>query len=254
MAYIILIVYTIVDYSFFTLYLSLIFYSIYKKDTKFLIFSIFLFMVNANYFNYTIGGKPKGHFLDVLIIYFSIFSPFVFIYFIYSLIKTIKQPTLLWFVSSVALLFSILLSFRQRIKIDDFAPFVIISVVFMLAVFLKDYRIRLKPFRLLYKKLFIFLFISLIIFDCLLFISPYIFNYKIFAQFTTSNKIYKFCKTHNINYVKCNNKTLCQKLYFYGLNKGNYYFIDFDKNSKKVSISHNHKVLYNFYVSKLNKK
>jgi len=254
LSYILLLSYTIVDYSFFTLYLSLIFYSIYKKDTKFLIFSIILFMINANYFDYTIGGKPKGHFLDVLLIYFSIFSPFVFIYFIYSLIKSIKKPTLLWFISSVTLLFSILLSFRQRIKIDDFAPFVIIAVVFMIMVFFKDYRIRLKTFRTFYKKLFVFLFSSLIVFDILLFLSPYVFNQKMFTQFRYSQKIYTFCIKHNIDEVKCKNTHFCKKLYFYGLHKGNKYLISFDELRKKVSISHNHKVLYNFYVSKLNKK
>ena len=254
LSYILLLIYTIIDYSFFTLYLALIFYSIYKRDTKFLIYSLLLFMINANYFDYTIGGKPKGHFLDVLMIYFSIFSPFVFIYFIYSLIKSMKKPSLLWFISSVALLFSILLSFRQKIKIDDFAPFVIIAVIFMIMVFFKDYRIRLKIFRSFYRKLFIFLFSSLVIFDIVLFISPYYFKDKIFSQFRYSHKISLFLKQHNIDNIKCNNPHFCKKLYFYGLHKGDEYFIKIDKGFKKVSISHNHKVLYNFYVSKLNKK
>jgi len=253
-SYIFLFLFTIVDYSFISLYLGLIFYSIYKKDTKFLIYSIILLGINANYFNYEIGGHPRGHFLDVISIYFAIFSPFVFIYFLYSLIKKIKTPNLLWFISSWGLLFSILLSFRQKIKIDDFAPFVIVSVVFMVAIFFKDYRIRLKPFRLKFKFLFSLLFSSLLLFDLILFSSIYIFENKIFSQFRYSYEIYSYLKTNNIDYISSNNKKLLNKLSFYGLKQGDKYFVYFDKNSKKVSILHNNKLLYNFYVSKVNKK
>ena len=253
-SYIFLLIFTITDYSFISLYLGLIFYSIYKKDTKFLIYSIFLFMINANYFNYDIGGHPKGHFVDIFLIYSAIFSPFVFIYFLYSLIKIFKTPTLLWFISSWGLLFSLLLSFRQKIKIDDFAPFVIVAIVFMITIFLSDYRVRLKIFRPIYQKLFIFLFLTLILFDTFILTAPYFIDKKIITQFKYSYEIYKILKSNNVDYLHCNNKILCNKLYFYGLNKGNKYFLCFDKNSKKVSILHNNKLLYNFYVSKLNKK
>ena len=253
-SYILLLVYTILNYSFMFLYLALIFYSIYKKDTRFLIYSIILFAINANYFNYDIQGHPKGHFIDIILVYSAIFSPFVFFYFIHSLIRISKKPTLLWFISTSALLFSILLSFRQKIKIDDFAPFVIVSVIFMVAVFLNGYRVRLKIFRPSYRNLFIFLFSTLILFDFILLTTPYFFNNKIFTQFRYSKNIATILKNKNINYIRCNDTTLCKKLYFYGLKKGDKYFVYFDKNSKKVSILHNNKKIYNFYVSKLNKK
>jgi len=253
-SYLFLLIFSVTDYSFISLYLGLIFYSIYKKDTKFLIYSIILLGINANYFNYEIGGHPRGHFLDVISIYFAIFSPFVFIYFLYSLIKMFKIPNLLWFISSWGLLFSLLLSFRQKIKIDDFAPYVIVSVVFMISIFIKEYRVRLKIFRPFYRNLFVFLFSSLILFDFILLSTPYFFNNKIFTQFRYSKNIVTILKNNNINYIRCNNTTLCKKLYFYGIKKGNKYFLCFDKNSKKVSILHNNKLLYNFYVSKVNKK
>ena len=253
-SYLFLLIFSVTDYSFISLYLGLIFYFIYKKDTKFLIYSIILLGINANYFNYEIGGHPRGHFLDVISIYFAIFSPFVFIYFLYSLIKMFKIPNLLWFISSWGLLFSLLLSFRQKIKIDDFAPYVIVSVVFMISIFIKEYRVRLKIFRPFYRNLFVFLFSSLILFDFILLSTPYFFNNKIFTQFRYSKNIVTILKNNNINYIRCNNTTLCKKLYFYGIKKGNKYFLCFDKNSKKVSILHNNKLLYNFYVSKVNKK
>jgi len=253
-SYIFLLLFTIADYSFISLYLGLIFYSIYKRDTKFLIYSIFLLMINANYFQYDINGKPSGHFLDIILVYFSIFSPFIFIYFIYSLIKVFKTPTLLWFISSWGLLFSILLSFRQRIKIDDFAPFVIVAVVFMVSIFMHEYRLRLQIFRPFYRKIGYFLLFSIILYDIFIFSSKYFLDKSIVNQFKYSSEIATKLKIYNINNISCKDKLFCKKLYFYGLTKGNKYYLYFDKNSKKVSISHNHKKFIDFYVSKLNKK
>ena len=252
-SYLLLLFYTMVDYSFISLYLGLIFYSIYKKDNRLLIYSLFLLMINANYFNYEIKGHPRGHFADILGIYFAIFSPLVFLYFLYSLLKMIKTPSILWFISSWGLLFSILLSFRQKIKIDDFAPFVIIAVVFMIATFFKDYRIRLKIFRTPYKILFVTLLGSLILFDIFLLLSPYLFDFKLTSQFRYSKEISTHLLRKEFNYLYCNNRRLCKKLYFYGVKKGKNYYLFFDKNSKKVSISHNNRKIYSFYVSNLNK-
>jgi len=253
-SYIFLIIYAFIDYSFISLYFGLIFYSIYKKDTKFLIYSLFLLMLNANYFNYDINGHPEAHFLNLLIVYFSIFSPFVFVYFLYSILKTFKTPNLLWFISSFSLFFSILLSFRQKIKIDDYAPFVIISIIFMIKVFLNDYRVRLKIFRKPFKILFIFLFGSLISFDVLLFSSKYFLHKQIVTQFNYSKEIATFLKEHNITEIQCSDKIFCKKLYFYGIKNGNKYYLIFDKKREKVSILHNKVKLYEEYVSKLYKK
>jgi hypothetical protein len=253
-SYILLSFYTLFDYSFISLYFGLIFYSIYKKDTKFLIYSLILLMINANYFNYSIGGHPRGYFIDAFVVYLSIFSPFVFIYFLYAILKMIKKPTFLWFISAFALLFSIILSFRQRIRIDDYAPFIIVAVIFMIKIFINDYKVRLKIFRKPFQVLFVFLLFSLITFDIVLLSSKYFINKKIFSQFNYSQKIAHFLKKHKINYIYCNDKIFCKKLYFYGLKKGNQYYINFDKKSKKVSILHNKVKLYDEYVSKLNKK
>jgi 4-amino-4-deoxy-L-arabinose transferase-like glycosyltransferase len=253
-SYILLVLYVFLDYSFISLYFGLIFYSIYKKDTKFLIYSLLLLMINANYFHYDINGHPQGHFLNLFLVYLAIFSPFVFVYFLYAILKTFKKPNLLWFISTFSLLFSIILSFRQKIKIDDYAPFVIISVIFMIKVFLSDYRIRLKIFRKPFKILFVFLFLSLMFFDLCLLASKYFINKEIFYQFNYSQKIVQFLKEKNINYIYCNNQTFCKKLYFYGLSKGMIYYINFDEKSKKVSILHNKTKLYDKSVSKLYKK
>ena len=253
-SYILLLFYTLIDDSFISLYLGILFFSIYKKDFKFIIYSLLLLMINANYFNYKIGGHPQGYFVDVLLIYFSIFSPFIFFYFIYSLLKLAKTPNLLWFISIWGLIFSILLSFRQRILIENFAPFVIISIIFMIKIFLKEYRIRLKIFRQPYKILFIFLLCNLLFFDMLVLSSKLFFNKKIVSQFNYSKQIADRLKLNSIDKIQCNNKIFCEKLYFYGIKKGKRFFVYYDKNRQKVSISHNQKEIFQFYVSNLNKK
>jgi putative effector of murein hydrolase len=244
----------VVDGSFISLYFGLIFYSIYKKDNKFLIYSLILLMINANYFNYDINGHPQGHFLNMISVYLAIFSPFIFIYFLYSIVKTWKKPNLLWFISSFSLLFSIILSFRQDIKIDNYAPFVIVSVIFMVYAFLNDYRVRLNIFRKSYKIIFMFLGFSLISFDVSLFMSKFVLDRHIVNQFKYSKELYVFLKNHNINNIYCNDRILCKKLYFYGLEKGNKFYINFDRKQKKVSILHNGIKLYDKSVSKLYKK
>jgi hypothetical protein len=253
-SYVLLLVYTVVDGSFISLYFGLIFYSIYKKDNKFLIYSLILLMINANYFNYDINGHPQGHFLNMISVYLAIFSPFIFIYFLYSIVKTWKKPNLLWFISSFSLLFSIILSFRQDIKIDNYAPFVIVSVIFMVYAFLNDYRVRLNIFRKSYKIIFMFLGFSLISFDVSLFMSKFVLDRLIVNQFKYSKELYVFLKNHNINNIYCNDRILCKKLYFYGLEKGNKFYINFDRKQKKVSILHNGIKLYDKSVSKLYKK
>ncbi|NPA55861.1 MAG: hypothetical protein GXO40_05810 [Epsilonproteobacteria bacterium] len=248
-AYVLLLLYTVVNYSFIFLYLSLFFYAVYKKDARFMAYSIILFAINANYFNYDIAGHPRGYFVELLLVYLAIFSPFVFIYFLYSLIKT-QQKSLLWFISFVSLGLSILLSFRQQIKIDDFAPFVIVYVVFMVRVFLYNYRIRLKIFRSSYRMLFGFLLGSLLVFDMFILSSPYVLHENIVTQFRYTNRIYKYLKTHNIDSVYCNDELFCKKLYFYGLKKGRKYYLLLDEKHKKVSIFHNQKKISQFFFSK----
>lgn len=136
-SYILLMSYVFIDKSLISLYLALIFYSVYKKDTKFLIFSLILLAVNANYFEYKIHGKPKGYFMDLFGTYFLIFSPLVFVYFLYALYKNLfYKKDLIYFISATAFFLSLILSFRQRIKIDDYAPYTLAFILNMVDVFL----------------------------------------------------------------------------------------------------------------------
>ena len=252
-SYLLLISYAFVDYSFVALYFSLIFYALYKKDNKLFILVLALLALNANYFGYKIDGKPKGFLLDILGTYSLIFSPFVFIYFLYSFYKSffIKKD-ILFFIGAFSFLISLLLSFRQRIRIDDFAPFVLPYVIYMIKIFFHSYRVRLPKFRINYKILFIFLFSSMIIFDIGIFFfnAPYV--KRIRSSFYFIKPLSKILKQNKINYIKCNNSYLCKALNFYGIKKGNKYILYFSKRNFCVSIIHNKKIIKIINVSKIN--
>jgi len=252
-SYVLLLIYVFVDYSFIALYFSLIFYSIYKKDTKFLFFVLFLLALNANFFNYHFHGKPKGYFLDVLGTYLLIFSPFVFLYFLYSIYKGFfYKKDILFFIGSLSFLLSLLLSFRQRIKIDDFAPFALPYVIYMIKIFLNSYKIRLPRFRKSYRILFIFLFGSMIVFDILIFFNNYTPAKDLSGSFYFIKPLAKKLKKDSINYVKCNNYFLCKCLFFYGIKRGNKYYLIYQKHLERVSIFHKNKKVLELNVSKLN--
>jgi hypothetical protein len=209
--------------------------------------------INANYFNYHITGKPKGYFLDVFGTYFLIFSPFVFVYFLYTIYKGFFQKKdILFFISSLTLLLSIFLSFRQRIKIDDYAPFVLPYVIYMVKTFLSSYRVRLPALRKGYKTLFVFLFSTLLVFDVALFLNRYTPAKKLTSSFYFIKPLVKILKENNINYITCNKPALEKILEFYGLKNGNLYYIVYSKSKKEVSIFHNNKLIKKIDVSKLN--
>ena len=252
-SYLLLIVLAIVDRAFISLYFALIFYSVYKRDNFLLILSIILFAFNANYFNYYeyVDKKPRGYFLDIFGVYFLIFSPLVFIYFLYSLYKSwFLKKDILFFISFFSFVVSIILSFRQKIKVYDYAPFVIPFLIYMFKVFLYSYKVRLPKFRVFYKVFFILAISSVMLFDIFVFFSPYTPFKKDSILFV--KPLVNFLKSNNINYIKCNNKSLQKTLDFYGIKEGNNYKLIYLKNKNLIKIYGKRKYVLN--VSKLNTK
>jgi len=241
-----------IDYSFISLFFGLIFYAIYKKDNLLLILSLIFLALNANYFHYDIGGKPSGHFLDVFGIYFLIFSPFVFIYFLYALYKGVldKKKDVMFFISFYAFLISILLSFRQHIRIEDYAPFSVFYVMYMVRYYLHSYRVRLKPFRKFYKLLFAVLLGSLLIFDVLLFVNTHTPAKKLTENYYVIKPMIKLLRKEKIDNLYSNNRYLMEVLKFYGFKEGKSFYIDYNK--KNISILHKNRIILRIDVSKLN--
>lgn len=259
--YYLLFLYLLIDNSFAILFLAIFFYEIRKKEKKILIISITLFIVSLVLYGFETNGKPKGYFVDTFAIYATIFSPLLFIYFFYTMYRVgLKEnKTLIWYISASALIISLLFSFRQRVYIEDFAPFVVISLPLMLKVFFHSYRVRLPIFRKKHNIAIFFVLVMLFINVLLTIVNKplylyipnekkhFVYNYHFIKELS------EILKEKNINYIDSKNEELLLRLKFYGIKKGNKYFISNDKleNSMLIEIKYYNKVLYKVYVKKI---
>ncbi|RXJ88646.1 hypothetical protein CRV01_11885 [Arcobacter sp. CECT 8983] len=264
-SYILLLLFLFLDNSFAIFFLALFFYSLKKRDTILLIVSLLLFGTSMGIYGFDTGGKPKGFLMDTFAIYASIFSPLLFIYFFYSIYRIgIKENrTLTWYVSMTSLFFSLLLSFRQRIYIEDYAPFVVIFLPYMIRLFFNSIRIRLPRFR---KKHYNVTIATLII----LFLSVFLtlFNKPLYLLVSEPKKhfAYKYdfiediaiqLKKKNINYINSEDEKLLLRLRFYGIESGNKYYITTKEQffyDYKIDVSYFNKTLYTTYIIKENEK
>ena len=262
-AYLILSLSFLVDNSFSIFYLSLIFYSLYKKDNTLLYFSLILFGISMYVWGFDTGGKPKNYFIETLAVYSAIFSPLVFLYFFYTeyriLIK--EDKNILWFISFVAFIFSLLLSFRQKIRLEDFAPFAIIATPLMVRTFLSSYRVRIPELRSWHKLFFIIVFGSLVINFMLIYFNKPL--YLVLAnprkhftyRYDFAKEIAKRLKSMNIKEIYSNDRDLALRLKFYGIESGGDYLLTQypQKNGKSVTISYYNKPVFKVFVSKIHK-
>lgn len=252
-----------IDNSFAIFYLSLFFYAIYKKDNLMVIVTLLLFGLSMSLFGFDTGGKPKGHFVNTLAIYASIFSPLLFFYFAYAMYKISFKGTksIYWFVSVTAFGFSLLFAFRQKIDIANFAPYVVIAIPMMVKLFMHSYRVRLRQFRT-YHKLGANLVLIVLIVNFLLlhFNKPlYIIlenPQKHFAHdYHFAMDVAKKLKNLGINGVYCEDDKLQIILRLYGVSQGNEYYL-----SNKIPPLYEHIIdvnvydrnIYRVFVTKLN--
>lgn len=252
-----------IDNSFAIFYLALFFYALYKKENKLLVVSLILFGLSMSIFGFDTGGKPKGHFVNTIAIYASIFSPLLFLYFAYAMYKISFKGTksLYWFVSIVAFAFSLILSFRQKIDIADFAPFVIIAIPMMVKLFMHSYRVRLRQFRS-YHKIGVNIVLVVLVLNFLILH----FNKPLYIVLSNPSKhfaydyhfvddISKELKKRNINNVFCEDEKLQLRLQMYGISKGSEYYIS-NKEPKiyddTIDINVYDRNILKLFVTKLN--
>lgn len=261
-SYFLLLLFLLIDNSFAILYLALFFYSIKENDKKLLYFSLILFALSMFIYGFSTDGKPRGFLIDTVAIYATIFSPILFLYFIYTVYRAgIKQEyNLSWYISITALFLSIVISFRQRVYIEDFAPYVVIGVPLMIKTFLHSYRVRLKEFRKTYNILAI-VTVSMLLINVILTLvnkplylvlpnptKHFVYQYHFIEEL--SNEL----KKKNINGLTSFDKELMLRLKFYGLQEGDNYFIsskEFYNYDEKISIKYYNKELFMVYLKKL---
>lgn len=265
LAYCLLPIYVFVDTSFAFMYLSLVFYAMEKRYSILLASSIFLFGVSMYLFGIEIGGHPHNHFLDTLGLYAAIFSPIVFIYLIYALYRwgVKEERSLLWYLGMTAFIFSLLLSFRQQMKLEELAPYILVATPIMVKTFLSSYRIRLREFRRHYR-VFLSLGISFLIISTLsIYLNKYLYLFieRPSSHFVYNNHVAKelsyTLKTMGIDAVTTSDKRLQLRLKFYGIQHSPDLYLHKDKPilpHQEVTISYIGRDVTSFYVTKLDNK
>lgn len=261
-SYLLLSFYLFIDNSFAILYLALFFYSLKNKDMKFIYFTLILFFISMYIYGFSTNGKPKGFLVDTFGIYATVFSPFLFIYFIYALYRAgIKNDrSLIWYISTTALILSLIISFRQRIYIEDFAPYVVIFLPIMLKIFLHSYRVRLKEFRTNYNILVFLITIMLSINVILTFINKPLYlilpnpSKHFVYEYHFVKELAQELSKRGVTNLMTDNHQLALRLKFYNIDKGDEYFLSskkYEESSEKIVIKYYGKELFISYLTKL---
>lgn len=254
---------TLLDGGFMYLFFSLAVFALYTKQKYFFLFNIVLFSISMYLYGINTEGLPKGHFLDSIGMYAAIFTPIIFIYLSYVLYKRYltNQIDIVWFISSLTLIVSLVLSFRQRIHIENFAPYLILALPLGAQTFYSSYRVRLKMFRTKYKLIFIISLVFLLINSFVV-----IFNKELYllldnpkTHFAYKMHIAKELATQlKKRKIYCvNSKGEMQKrLKFYAISEceNNILIENSIKNieNSNVTISYKNVPIYNAYVTKIN--
>ncbi len=245
------------------LYFGLFVYALKQKDYRFSALNILLFFSSLYMFGFDTTGLPKGHFLDTLAIFSAIFTPIVFIYIFYILYRRYitSQEDILWFISATTLILALVLSFRQRLHVEDFAPYIMVSIVLAAQTFYHSYRVRLKQFRSTYRIIFVLSLIFLFLNATVIFFNKYLyivlkdpkehFAYEMHVAKDLALKL----KENRLTCIDANDKKLQDRLSFYGIGYCEDFSLSKQRSEKaqNVTISYKGSEVYQSYVTKVNK-
>lgn len=227
-AYPLLVIAIFLDASTFMLFLALFFYSLSNKKIGSAVFALLCFSINMYIYGIDVGGKPSGRFLDVISELSLLYSPPLFVYYVYTLYRNITkgEKNLLLYISVCSLIVSIVLSIRQEIDKEIFLFMSLCGIPLMIKQFLSDIRVRLPIFQNAYKNRFIVVFVFLIFEATLLIFSKNLYllindtNKTFLNSFYIVKEMSIQLKERNISKVSLNDKALQKRLEFYDIKGG----------------------------------
>ena len=249
-----------IDGDFLIFYAGLFIFALYKRKPPLAWFSAILFLLTLYFFGFETNGRPSGHFIDTFGIFAAVFSPFVFIFFVYTIYRiwVKEKKDLLWFIAICSFCFCMIVSVRQRLELEQFLPFCVIATPLMVRVFFNSYRVRLPKFRKGHK-ICTGLVMLFLVFNW----SAIIFNqiFYLFLNDPTKHLTYKFdvakeladkLKEAGVQDIATEDTRLALRLKFYGIKTKSYSknllaSADLDEKSK-FSIEKMGKVVANFNI------
>lgn len=264
-SHLVLIVALFIDDSFSIFFIALFIYALFQRKTDLLILTLILFSASMYLYGFEIGGKPKGYFVDTLGVYAVIFSPLLFLYFVYAMYRILikEEKHLIWYISFFSLIVSLLLSMRQKLSLEDFAPFVVLSVPLMVKVFFNSYRVRLPMFRKLHTFFFGLVLISLVFNTLLIFLNKPLYALmddpsKHFAiKYNIAKELADALKAKGITKVMLKEDSkMALRLQFYGITQGKNYKLttqpEIAEGYEEIDIAYYGKVVKRFYLYQIN--
>ena len=251
-----------IDRSCVVLYFALALYALFRREKDFLAWSSLLFALALWKYGFSVHGKPKNYFADTIGLYAAIFSPLLFLYFFYAMYRILLkgEKSIIWYVSFSVMIASLLFSIRQRIPIQDFAPYVVVAVPLMVRLFFQTFRVRLPQFRKRYLYLAVTVLGVLALNTLvLLFHKPLFLLMKepekhFAAPFYFPYWCAQALKREGIMGVDTKNVELSYQLRYYGVTSGGGLLLSERRcdRCEKVSIRYRNRELKSCYVSKIN--
>ncbi len=252
------------DASFLLLFLGLGVYAWRQHSYRYSFFYMSLFGLSLWFYGFNTGGIPENRFLDMLGLFAAIMSPIVFVYLVYVLYRRLitRNTDLLWTLSSTSLMVAMVLSFRQRVEVEQFAPYLMLALPLGMQTFYHSYRVRLRPFRKRYRLLFTLALATLVLNAAAVFFNkvPYLFVQRPERYFAYRAHVVKeLAQELRAQGVRCidtdPDKKLQLRLRFYGIEKcpGHRLIKSDDENGSDVTIRYYNVPVAAYDVSKLPK-
>ena len=249
-----------VSQAFLALYVALFFYGLYSKNRAISVLGGIFAIVWLFIFDFDFSGKPKGYLIDTMAVFGAVFSPFVFIYFIYSIyhIWVKESKDFLWFISTGAFCICLVFSVRSKPPLELFLPFCVIFVPHMVRLFFSAYSVRLPRHRLKYKLLGVLLISSLALNSTASIFSDFLYAFlkKPSAHFAFKNAVAKELaaelKSRGIKAIK-SPADMRERLLFYGIDsKNSHESLSKSpcKNGSKIDIKKQNISIASYYICK----
>lgn len=251
-----------IDPAFAYLFFALSLYGVYKKEYRWVIAGAMSLFVSLYFFGIRVGGAPESRFLDLLGVYSAIFSPIVFVYLFYVLHRRLitREWDLIWLVATSAFTISLLLSFRQKVPVQTFAPFLLLALPLAAQTFFKTYRIRLREFRRRYRILFYSAFAVLILNALAVFFNQWMYRFiddpkRHFSySMHVAKELAQVLHRENIHCIDAGDEKLQLRLRFYGITQCDCTKLqkEFYPKGRKVTISYKNTLVFVAYVTNVN--
>lgn len=259
-ALVLLPLYLFVDISFFILFFGLFVHFLTSKRWYLMTFQLLLMTASIMIFGFIAKGSPINYFVHTLGVASLVFSPMLFIYYLYTLIRVgfKGHKDLIWTISAVAFILMLLLSIRQRILIEHFAPYFILLLPLMIKQFMHTYRMRVRSLRKNYKILFVIAIMFLLINSLSVYLNKYLYyvlqdpeDHFLYKHYVAKD-LAKTLKSKGLTHIHVNDEYLQLRLKFYGITDVNATHILEEGSCQNVTLSYNDIKIASFCVTKFN--